>query len=260
MVTTRIGKHTVEMYGAVDELPVVRFHKYQKLLLIDAGIGGDVSALDQRLEKTRRYLMAGKTKDAQQELANLRQCVFLIQSELLPRHRAFAALVKRVDKEEIPDASDASIDRVLELLADVPSGEIDGQLVSVKKKIEGELTLYFPTLFESPETKEYFDLMKRRTAAVLSLLAAGINPNGNGDVEELTTRMATLAPARVFDGPEGEEVKADRNFEDVCLVLSEQLHINPKTCTVFEYYSAYDFVQRRQKEAEKAQNKPKFRH
>ena len=219
MVTTRIGKHTVEMYGAVDELPVVRFHKYQKLLLIDAGIGGDVSALDQ----------------------------------------PFAALVKRVDKEEIPDASDASIDRVLELLADVPSGEIDGQLMSVKKKIEGELTLYFPTLFESPETKEYFDLMKRRTAAVLSLLAAGINPNGNGDVEELTTRMATLAPARVFDGPEGEEVKADRNFEDVCLVLSEQLHINPKTCTVFEYYSAYDFVQRRQKEAEKAQNKPKFR-
>ena len=69
--------------------------------------------------------------------------------------------------------------------------------------------------------------------------------------------MMTLAPAKVFDGPEGEEVKADRNFEDVCLVLSEQLHIQPKTMTVFEYYSAYDFAQRRAKEAENAQKRLK---
>lgn len=258
MVTIKLGKHRVEVYGAVDELPVVRFHKYQKLMLIDAGIGADITALDQRLEKTRRYLMAGKGEDAKKELANLRQCVYFIQTGLSPRHRAFAALVRRVDGETFDDASDTAIDRILELLSDVAVGDLDGQLMSVKKKIEGELTLYFPKVFESTETKEWYDLLKRRTATQLSLLAQGVNPEGNEEIERLTTLMMTLAPAKVFDGPEGEEVKADRNFEDVCLVLSEQLHINPKTCTVFEYYSAYDFVQRRQKEAEKAQNKPKF--
>ena len=258
MVTTKLGKHRVELYGAVDELPIVRFHRYQKYLLIDAGVGGDITAFDQRTEKARRYLMAGKPDDARKELANLRQCVFLIQSGLTPRHRAFAALVRKVDGEEFPEADDSSIDRILELLSDVPLGELDGQLMSVKKKIEAELTLYFPKVFDSPETKEWYDLLKKRTATLLSLMAQGISPEGNEDVEKITTAMMTLHPAKVFEGPEGEEVKADRNFEDVCLVLSEQLHIQPKTLTVFEYYSAYDFAQRRAKEAEKAQNKAKF--
>ena len=257
MVTLKLGKHRVEVYGAVDELPVVRFHKYQKLMLIDAGIGADITALDQRLEKTRRYLMAGKGEDAKKELANLRQCVYFIQTGLSPRHRAFAALVHRVDGETFEDASDTAIGRILELLSDVAVGDLDGQLMSVKKKSEGELTLYFPKVFESPETKEWYDLLKRRTATQLSLLAQGVNPEGNEEIERLTTLMMTLAPAKVFDGPEGEEVKADRNFEDVCLVLSEQLHIQPKTMTVFEYYSAYDFAQRRAKEAENAQKRLK---
>lgn len=257
MVTARLGGHTVEYYGAVDELPILRFHKYQKLLLIDAGIGGDIAALDQRLEKTRRFLLAGKNGDAQKELANLRQCVFLIQSEVSPRHRAFAALVRRVDKEVFEDASDQAIERILELLKDVPEGELDGQLVSVKKKIEQELNLYFPKVFESPETKEYYDLLKRRTAAMLHCLESGISPEGNEEIEKLTTDMMTLSSPQVFDGPDGVEIKADRNFEDVCLVLSEQLHINPKSCTVFEYYSAYDFMQRRAKEAEKGQKRLK---
>ncbi|MGF2526095.1 hypothetical protein ACQUW0_27690, partial [Ralstonia pseudosolanacearum] len=50
MVTVKIGKHTVEMYDTIEELPIVRFHKYQKLLLIDAGIGADIVAFDQRIE------------------------------------------------------------------------------------------------------------------------------------------------------------------------------------------------------------------
>ena len=30
MRTEKIGKHSVEFYDAIDELPIVRFHKYQK--------------------------------------------------------------------------------------------------------------------------------------------------------------------------------------------------------------------------------------
>ena len=97
MVITKIGRHDVELYDAIDELPIVRFHKYQKLLLVDAGVGADIAAFDQRIEKTRRFLMAGKVEQAQQELENLRQCVFMIQSEINPRNMAFAALVKSVD-------------------------------------------------------------------------------------------------------------------------------------------------------------------
>ena len=67
MVTVQIGKHAVEMYNGIDELPIVRFHKYQKMVLIDAGIGGDITAFDQRAEKARRFLTKGDTEKAAQE-------------------------------------------------------------------------------------------------------------------------------------------------------------------------------------------------
>ena len=134
MVTTKIGKHTVEMYDAIDELPIVRFHKYQKLLLIDAGIGADIAALDQRIEKTRRFLMDGKPDKAQQELANLRQSVFFIQNGISPRHRAFAVLVKSIDGRECNDISDDALKQLTDTLNDAPEKELTAQLEAVKKK------------------------------------------------------------------------------------------------------------------------------
>lgn len=134
MVTVKIGKHTVEMYDAIDELPIVRFHKYQKLLLIDAGIGADITAFDQRIEKARRFLMDGKTDKAQQELENLRQAVYLIQAGINPKHRAFAALVAKIDGRDCNDLSDDGLAKLTESLNDVPEKELTAQLDAVKKK------------------------------------------------------------------------------------------------------------------------------
>ena len=133
MVTTKIGKHTVEMYDTIDELPIVRFHKYQKLLLIDSGVGSDIAAFDQRTEKMRRYLMDGKTEKAQQELENLRQSVFMIQNEINPKHRAFAVLVTKIDGHECNDLTDDALLRITAELQDVPEKELTAQLEAVKK-------------------------------------------------------------------------------------------------------------------------------
>lgn len=253
METEKIGRHTVEFYGDIKELPVVRFQTYQKLLLIDAGIGGDIASVDKRLERTRRFLMAGQPKEAERELENLRQCIFLVQSSVLPKHRAFAALVTKIDGESFAEVTEAGLDRVTELLKDAPVGEVDAAMRAAKKKIEDDLLLYFPAVFNTGASREYFGLLRARALAILRGITEGTeHPAGTQEVEDITTRMATLDEPRVFNGPNGIEVQTDRNFEDVCLVLSEQLHINPKTCTVFEYYNAYEFMQRRAKEAEKA--------
>ena len=134
MVTANIGKHTVEFYDTIEELPIVRFHKYQKLLLVDAGIGSDIAAFDQRIERTRRFLMAGKAEQAQQELENMRQCVFLIQSGVNPKHRAFAALVTKIDGQDCTDIGDDALAAITEKLNDVPESELTAQLDAVKKK------------------------------------------------------------------------------------------------------------------------------
>ena len=259
MVTAKIGKHTVEYYDSIDELPIVRFHKYQKLLLVDAGVGSDITAFDQRVEKARRFIVAGKPDQAQQELENLRQCVFLIQTEMSPKHRAFAALVTKIDGQDCNDIGDDALAAVTEKLNDVPEIELTARLEAVKKKIDGELMLYFPALFNDSDVKEYYDILRKRTLEILNGIVAGEqNPDRTAIVEKLTTALITYSHPKLFTGSDGVEIQFDRQFENLCLVLSEQLHVDPKKYSVLEFYNAFDFVKERAKQAERAQNRPKF--
>lgn len=259
MVTVKIGKHTVEMYDTIEELPIVRFHKYQKLLLVDAGIGSDIAAFDQRIEKTRRFLMAGKPEQAQQELENMRQCVFLIQSGVNPKHRAFAALITKIDGQDCTDIGDDALAAITEKLNDIPESELTAQLEAVKKKIDGELTLYFPALFNDSDVKEYYDILRKRTLEILNGIVAGVkDPAGAEIVDKLTTALITYSNSKMFTGSDGVEIQFDRQFENLCLVLSEQLHVEPKKYSVLEFYNAFDFVKERAKQAEKAQKRAKF--
>ena len=256
MVTVTIGKHTVEMYDTIDELPIVRFHKYQKLLLIDAGIGSTIEAFDQRIEKTRRFLMDGKPDKAGQELENLRQSVFMIQNGLNTQHQAFAALVTKVDNKPFPEPTDKAMEEIMTLLADAPNKDVTAHLEAVKKKIDGELMLYFPAMFENSDIKEYYDILKKRTLAILDGIVKGQkNPLKTKAVEKLTTMLITYTNPKMFSGPESVEIQFDRQFENLCLVLSEQLHVKPKEYSVLEFYNAFDFVRERAKEAQKMANK-----
>lgn len=258
MVTAKIGKHTVEYYDTIDELPIVRFHKYQKLLLVDAGIGADIAAFDQRIERTRRYLAAGKPDKAQQELENMRQCVFLIQSGTNPQHRAFAALVTKIDGKECNDLSDDALADVTKKLNDTPVKRLAALLEAAKKKIDGELMMYFPSLFNDSDVKEYYDLMRARTLEILKGIIAGEkDPAGTANVEKLTTALVTHSKPKMFTGSDGVEIQFDREFENICLVLSEQLHVEPKKYSVLEFYNAFDFVKERAKQMEKAQRRGK---
>ena len=259
MVTEKIGKHTVEYYDSIDALPIVRFHKYQKLLLVDAGVGSDITAFDQRVEKARRFIVAGKPDQAQQELENLRQCVYLIQTELSPKHRAFAALVTKIDGQDCNDIGDDALAAVTEKLNDVPEIELTARLEAVKKKIDGELMLYFPSLFNDSDVKEYYDILRKRTLEILNGIVAGEqDPDRTAIVEKLTTALITYSHPKLFTGSDGVEIQFDRQFENLCLVLSEQLHIDPKKYSVLEFYNAFDFVKERAKQAERAQKRPKF--
>ena len=256
MVTVKIGKHTVEMYDGIEELPIVRFHKYQKLLLVESGVGSDIAAFDQRIEKARRFVMSGDNKNAQQELENLRQCVFMIQNEISPKHRAFAALVTKIDGREYKDISDESLEEIIHALNDAPLKELAARLDAVKKKIDDELTLYFPGIFNNSEIKEYYDLLKKRTLAMLKKIVEGVpDPENDKDVDRITTALITYSQPRTFAGSESAEIQHDRQFENLCLALSEQLHVKPKEYSVLEFYNAFDFLQERAKAAEKARKR-----
>lgn len=250
MVTKKLGKHTVEMYDSIDELSVVRFHKYQKLLLVDSGVGADIAAFDAKMDKVRRFIASGKSDKAMQELDNVRQGVYLIQNEISPKCRAFAALVSKIDGKPCEDLSDAGLDAITKLLSDSPYSQMTAVLEAVKKKIDTELTLYFPSLFEDSKVKEYYDLMRKRTLALLQAIIDG-KENPSAEVNDLTTALVCFSNPKVFSGVKSAEIDYDKQFENLCLALSEQLHIKPKECSVLEFYNAFGFLQDKAKQAAK---------
>lgn len=255
-----IGTHVVEIYDAIDELPIVRFHKYQKYLLVDSGIGATIQDFDKRIEKMRRYCMKQDSEKTQKELENLRQCVFMIQNGLSPRHLAFACLVFSIDGTQCVDISDDALTKIVETFANAPVKDLTDQLDSVKKKIDDQLTLYFPKVFEDSSVKEFYDIIRKRTLLVLgNIIAGNENPETCDEVEKITTELITYSNPQIFNGPESAEIRFDREFENLCIMLSQNLNVKPKEYTVLEFYNAFEFLKNKNKEAEEAQKRANTR-
>ena len=56
MKTTKIGERAVVLYDSIDELPILRFHAYNKMLLIDAGVGSVLNDCDAPIEKSISFI------------------------------------------------------------------------------------------------------------------------------------------------------------------------------------------------------------
>lgn len=130
----RINKHVVELYDSIDELPIVRFQKYNKYLLIDSGVGSDMNDVLDHIDRAKLYISANP-KMAVVEMENMRQAIYLISEEISPKYMAFAVLVHKIDGKEMNDLSDVGLKKVLEILNEVKKSWIDGILDLVKKKL-----------------------------------------------------------------------------------------------------------------------------
>lgn len=129
-----IGKHKVETYTSIDEMPIARYHLFSKYLLVDSGIGASVGAVDTHLAKTIDALKLGDTSAAIQELENMRQSIHLIETGADPQGKAFAALIGRIDGQDVTDISEEGLDRLLQSLPDLTVGQLLREIEGAKKK------------------------------------------------------------------------------------------------------------------------------
>lgn len=134
MTEVRIAGHKVRIYTDIDEMPMVRFHKYNRMLLVDAGVGSDISDFDAHIERVVRYIRGGRNEDAAKELENLRQNVYMILNGQSPKDLSFACLVASVDGKVTDDLSDDGLRRVVDMLSDGARGEASDKRSEAKKK------------------------------------------------------------------------------------------------------------------------------
>ena len=117
---------------------------------------------------------------------------------------------------------------------------------AVKKKIDEELTLYFPDVFDSSTEKEYHDIMKRRTQAMLDAVIEGETAERTAEIERLTDELVCFTKPRTFIGKDSTEIAYDRQFDEMCIMIGQQLNTDAKKYTVSEYYSAYQYIKKQQ--------------
>lgn len=252
MKKVRLGNHTLEIYDSIEELPMIRFHKYNKMLLVDAGIGSDLSDVDRHIEKAIRYSRSKTPELAAVELDNMRQNIYFIQSNLNPKHLAFAALIKSIDGKPCHDLSEEGLRKVVQSLEHATIKEVMTEFDSVKKKIDEELQMYFPQTFDDAELKEYFDKLKRRTMLMLDSIINGETDKNKSDIEKLTDELMIYSKPYIFSGTDNMEINYDKQFERMCLNISQNLNVNPKNFTVLEYYNSYEYIKELIKERKKS--------
>lgn len=247
-----LNNHKVRIYDSIDGLPMVRFHRYNRMLLVDAGIGSDISDFDVHVERVVRYIKNKDNESAAKELDNLRQNVYMIMQGQSVRDLSFACLVESIDGEKCDDLSPDGLAKVLETLGGATRKELTEAYQSVKKKIDEELSLYFPRLFDDVRSREYYDILKRLTVTVLEGIADGESEERKARAEGLREKLVLFQKPKVFRGHDGVEVVHDKEFETMCLAITKETGRDAKVMTVLEYYNAYEYLREK---ARKAQNK-----
>lgn len=255
MKTLRLGRHDVVIYDSTDELPVLRFHRFVRLLFIDAGVGSTMAEFDTHIERVVRYLKNDDREKAVTELENLRQCVSMIQNEMPLTGMAFASLVASIDGHAADDVSDEGLRATLVKIGDVAVKDLSEALAAAKKKIEQELVLYFPKVFDSAKTREQYDILKRRTELLLQEIIDGDDEERRRKIEDLTNALLVAEPPSPFYGRNSAEIVQDKNFESLCLSISREFNVDAKRMTVVEFYTAQESLLELAKNQKKKWNK-----
>lgn len=242
-----INKKIVRVYDSIDEMPIVNFQKYNKYLLIDSGIGSDADDIDAHIVKIAKYIKSNNNKKALQELQNMRQNIYMVNSEISPKYLAFAALIHSVDGKEVNDLSDDGLKKLLQDLKEVKHSKVVDFLLWLKKKVTNELEIYFPGDFVNPKEKEAYDKLKARTLLVLDSV---INDTDNSEqINTIDMIMLNMHTPKTYIGSESVEVKYDKQFESTCLLIAQKTNMDARKMTVLQFYNAIDNI-KTQAEAE----------
>ena len=241
-----LGSHKVTLYESIEELPIVRFQKYNKMLMLDAGLGSDLTALDTHLARVSEFIKNNELQDAAGEIDNLRQTLFNVQNGLTPHFMSLIPLMAEVDGEPLTDLSDENIQAVYDRLKDVTLKAYEDAASEVKKKIEEELKAYFQQGGESAASKEYYELMRRRALLMLEEIEKGSDLSEL--IHELESQMVRLDKPRIFQGVRNAEVLYDKNFVGCCIAIAQNLNLDARKMTVLEYYRAIEVLEEQQKQ------------
>jgi len=135
MKVLEINGHRIELHDDIEQMNVMRYHKFSKLCAMEAGIGSDMTAVIGKIGTIIRHIENNKPKNAIAELKNMALAMDFTQRMFNPHSMAFSALVCTIDGREYNDLSDEGLKRVSdEIGAIFTKAGLDKEVAEVKKK------------------------------------------------------------------------------------------------------------------------------
>lgn len=239
MNTYKFKGLTLEMYDSIQDLPVVRFQMFNLNAMIDAGIGSDLSAYDNHVNKAIRFIDIDDKDSAKKEIRNKQQSVHFIMANVSPEYKCFAAMIYKIDGREILD-SDLVGNGVDEIMKELSSKKFSIKnfrtvLSDLKKKIQFETSLIFPSLVDETSAKVAYVKLKTRTDLLLEGVKIGFE-KVQEKIQQLDDFILSLNKPQNYGGSEGLEVAMIKNFESTCTLFEfHNLSNNPKGLTTLSF-------------------------
>ena len=242
-----------EFYDDIASLPVERFHQYSRYMLVASGVGDSLDDIDKHIGRILQFL-ENDVKKARQEVLNLRQNLFMVLNQLDVHHKGFFFLTKSVNGEPWLDFSDDGIQELFKLAQGASVADINKVLSEVVRKIDDGLHQYFPEMFDDSVDKNYCELLRKRAMLQVDEI---LNGSDNSEaLSEIAKEISAHFSPKDFENDKAI-VEFDKQFENMCLILSKEFQGGVKGYTVMEFYSAYNLLREQQKEMKKHNKKKK---
>ena len=251
MVERVVNKHKLVFYDGVEDLPIVQFHRYSKFLLVESGIGDNINDIDKHITRILNFF--NDKKKMQQELMNLRQCLYVIATEQDLHNKATLCLVRSVDGKPWEDFSDNGLEELYKMVNGASVKDLDTIAAQVRDAIDENLIQYFPKVFEDSLQKNYTDLLRRK--ALLQIASIVKDEDNKEQIEAVDASIYRMQNPKGFMGQDSEEVRFDKQFEDMCLLMAKEFGGGIKKYTTMEFYTAFERLTRQYNEAKKLRNK-----
>lgn len=142
-----IGNHTIEYFDAIDDLPIVRHHRFNEFISLDSGIGSTMDDVDKHIMGAVQMVQRGDKELAVNKLLNMRQGIQFAIENVSPKSMAFAVLVHKIDGKVVDDITDNGLKKVIKLLSEtkVTYGMVKAIVEFVKKKLRKKRKSTSPT-------------------------------------------------------------------------------------------------------------------
>ncbi len=151
----KFNGHTIEYFDAIDDLPIVRHHRFNEFIAIKSGIGSTMEDVDQHIMGTVQMIERGDKQLAINKLMNMRQSIVFAIENVDPLSMAFACLVNKIDGKLLGDTTDHGLKNVVNLLSEVKVtyGMIKSIVEFVKKKLKRKRKSISQKSLTTPEAK-----------------------------------------------------------------------------------------------------------